>query len=111
MRAWNPWAGMTRRKLATTLALVIAFGACLVLTIHWTLEHSEPYELGRQAVSDKLNVPVIAVKLKWLGEIGYTEGDERGDAQFVLCAVSSRCFMVVAQKRQSTWKVVELREE
>jgi hypothetical protein len=111
MRIWNPWAGMTRRKVVATLAFVAVFGGCLIFVIQWMLEHSEPYELGRQALSSKLNVPFTAVKLKRLGEIEYVEGDERGHAHFVLCAASDKCFTVIAQKRQAIWKVVELREE
>lgn len=111
MRTWNPWAGMTKRKLGVTLALVAIFGACLIFAIQWMLEHSEPYELGRQAVSDKLSVPFAAVRLKRFGEIEYSEGDEHGDAHFVLCATTDQCFTVVAKKRRALWKVVELREE
>jgi hypothetical protein len=111
MRIWNPWAGMTKRKLLMTLGFVAVFGACLLFAIEWMLEHSEPYELGRQAVGNKLNLPLTAVKLKHFGEIEYTEGDEQGDAHFVLCAASDKCFTVVAQKRQAIWKVVEMLEE
>ncbi|OOG38414.1 hypothetical protein B0B52_16720 [Polaromonas sp. A23] len=102
---------MTRRKLLMTLVFVVVFGVCLAFAVHRMLEHSEPYELGRQAVGNKLNVAPTSVKLKRLGEIDYVEGDEHGHAYFILCAVSDKCFTVIAQKRQSLWKVVELREE
>jgi hypothetical protein len=111
MRVWNPWQGMTRRKLIRTLAIVAVLGVGIILVVRWMIEHSEPYELGREAVGSKLDVPAISVKLKRLGEIEYVEGDVSGDAHFVLCAQSGSCFRVVAQKRQAVWKVIELREE
>jgi hypothetical protein len=111
MRSWNPWEGMTKRKLLMTLSFVAVFSACIFFAVHWMLEHSEPYELGRQALGDKLNVPLTSIKLKRLGEIDYAEGDAHGHAHFVLCTVSDKCFTVVAQKRQAIWKVVELQEE
>lgn len=111
MRIWNPWQSFTLRKLFSTLLIVVVLGTCLALYIYWTLEHSEPYKIGAQAVAGKLSVPVESVRLKRFGDIDYVEGDSTGSANFVLCTPSERCFTVMAKKRDAVWKVVELQEE
>ena len=101
---------MTKRKLFGTVAFVIAMFIAITALGQLWIKNSEPYELGRSAVSSKLSVQANTVELKRLAPFRFADSDFSGDALFVLCAHEASCFTVVAKKRDARWSIVDLVE-
>ena len=109
--ALNPYRGLSRRKIFGVLAFCCAMGVLIVAAGQWWIVNSEPYELGRLAVSAKINASVEAVWLDRLTGFEFVDGDSGGHAHFVLCGPPKRCFTVIARKIQERWGVAELKEQ
>ena len=101
---------LTPRRVVGTLAFVAAFGLAIAAAGQLWITHSEPYDLGREAVGSRLGVSPGSVNLKRVAPYEFVEGDFHGEAAFVLCAQAGRCFTVVAKKRDARWKVIDLIE-
>lgn len=86
--------------------MFIAIGALGQLWI----KSSEPYELGQAAVGARLAVSPTVVELKRLAPFRFADGEFSGEALFVLCGPETRCFTIVAKKRDARWSVVDLVE-
>jgi len=99
-----------RGKLIGAIAFVTAISISIAATGQLWIKNSEPFELGRSAVGSKLNVQATAVELKRFAPFRFADSDFSGEALFVLCAPESRCFTVVAKKRDARWSIVDLVE-
>jgi hypothetical protein len=106
----SPWTGLTKRKLFTTFAFVLLMFVVIGALGQAWITHSDPYDLGRAAVGLRLGVRPAAVELKRLAPFRFSESDFSGEALFVLCAHETKCFTVVAKKRDARWSVVDLVE-
>ena len=102
------WPRLTKRRLFGTLAFVVAMFVLIGALGQWWLTHSEPYELGREAVGRALNASKDSVALDRLASFEVSEGEFHGHANFVLCGLSHKCFTVIAKKRDARWTVVDL---
>jgi hypothetical protein len=101
---------MTKRKLFGTVAFVIVMFIAIGALGQLWIKTSEPYELGRAAVGARIGVPATVIDLKRLAPFRFADGDFSGEALFVLCGPGTRCFTVVAKKRDARWSVVDLVE-
>jgi hypothetical protein len=72
------------------------------------ITNSEPYDLGRVAVGNRLGVTPEVVRLKRIAPFEFVDGSFSGHANFVLCGTAGKCFTVVAKKRDDRWSVVDL---
>lgn len=99
---------MTKRRLVGTLAFLCAMGILIVALGQFWITNSEPYELGRAAVGNRLGIPPEVVSLKRIAPFEFVDGSFSGHANFVLCGTAERCFTVVAKKRDDRWSVVDL---
>lgn len=104
------WTQTSKRKLVGTLAFVCAMFVLIAVLGQFWITNSEPYELGRTEVGNRLGVPPDVVKLKRFASFEFTDGAYSGHAYFVLCGGAERCFTVVAEKRDARWSVVNLLE-
>jgi len=101
---------MTRRKLFGTVAFVFAMVIAIAALGQIWIKSSEPYELGRAAVVLGSACRPLRLNSKRLAPFQFADGDFSGEALFVLCTHESRCFTVVAKKRDARWSVVDLVE-
>jgi hypothetical protein len=101
---------LTKRRVIGTLVFLAVFGVGIVAAGQFWITHSEPYELGREAVGSRLGVLPGSVVLKRLAPYEFVDGDFHGEATFVLCGQASKCFTVVAKKRDARWNVMDLVE-
>ena len=106
----RPWAGMTKRKLLGTIAFVLLMFLFIGALGQVWITNSEPCELGRAAVGSRLGVPHDSIELKRIASFRFSDSDFSGEALFVLCGRATKCFTVVAKKRDARWSVVDLME-
>jgi hypothetical protein len=101
---------LTKRRAIGTIVFLGALGLAIVAAGQFWITHSEPYEIGRDAVGSRLGVSPGSVELKRLAPYEFVDGDFHGEATFVLCGEASKCFTVVARKRDARWRVMDLVE-
>ena len=101
---------MSKRRFLGTLAFVAVMFVVIGGSGQFWITHSEPYELGRAAVSSRLGVQPDRVELSRLAPFRFSDGDFSGEALFVLCGPQKECFTVVTKKRDARWSVVDLVE-
>lgn len=99
---------MTKRKVLKIMAFMVAMFVLIGGLGELWVTNSEPYELGRVSVAAQLGIRPEVVKLKRLVPFEFNVGDSSGKAVFVLCGLKTRCFTVVAAKRDARWSVLDL---
>lgn len=87
---------------------VFAMSIVIAALGQFWITNSEPYELGRAAVGNRLGVPRETVSLKRIAPFEFVDGSFSGHVNFVLCGTADRCFTVVTKKRDDRWSVVDL---
>ncbi|WP_186510916.1 hypothetical protein [Caenimonas sedimenti] len=91
---------------AFIVAVLIAIAALGQLWI----TRSEPYELARALLGDKLGVAPHTIGLDRFAGFKFSDGPDSGHARFVLCGASGKCFFVFAQKLEGRWAIADLIE-
>ncbi len=100
--------GTTKRKLLGFLVFVVAMFVVIVELGQLWVTNSEPYELGKAAVAKQLGIRPELVQLKTLAPFEFKFSRSSGKAMFVLCGSKTRCFTVVAEKRDVRWSITDL---
>ncbi|MBX3652138.1 MAG: hypothetical protein KF771_12275 [Burkholderiales bacterium] len=103
-------ARITKRKIFGVFLIFVMMTLAITALGQFWIKNSAAYEQGRIAVSTRLGVMPESVELKRLASFRFGESELDGEALFVLCGNASKCFTVVAKKRNAQWSVIDLIE-
>jgi hypothetical protein len=95
---------MSVAKIFRTLAIVCCLGVLVFAGVVTLITHSVVYDIGKREIASQFNVAAESVSLRWYEPMEIVDGDENGEAKFVLCG-GGHCYDVAGKKRQGRWAV------